>query len=137
MSQTMQTDLAIEILNGLVVFRTATLRQLADLGAASGDDVIGELTGLLIGDAPLRLAAMRNGFAASDTRATEHAAHSLKSSCAMLGGERAARLCQEIETRSRRGALAELGRLIEQLATELPLFISALTAYAEGGSSTR
>jgi HPt (histidine-containing phosphotransfer) domain-containing protein len=131
MSQTTQSTLAAELLSGLVVFKVAALRQLAELGEASGDDVIGELRALLVGDAPLRLEAMRAGLVASDRRATEHAAHSLKSSCAMLGGERAARLCQEIETRSRRGVTAELGQLVELLAVELPLFIGALEQYSE------
>lgn len=131
MSQATPSSLAAELLSGLVVFKVAALRQLAELGDASGDDVIGELWGLLVGDAPLRLQAMRTGLLASDRRATEHAAHSLKSSCAMLGGERAAKLCQEIESRSRRGVTAELGPLVELLATELPLFMGELERYAD------
>lgn len=131
MSQATPGSLAAELLSGLAVFKVGALRQLAELGDASGDDVIGELRGLLVGDAPLRLQAMRTGLASSDRRATEHAAHSLKSSCAMLGGERAAKLCQEIETRSRRGATAELAPLVELLAEELPLFMGELERYAE------
>ncbi|MFO0577114.1 MAG: Hpt domain-containing protein [Polyangia bacterium] len=131
MSQSMQIDPVADLLNGLAVFRAATLRQLAELGEASGDDVIGELCGLLLADAPVRLAAMRSGLSSGDTRSTEHAAHSLKSSCAMLGGERTARLCQEIESRSRRGAVAELAPFVETLALEIPRFLAALNEFAE------
>lgn len=135
MSGSTQGDPVADLLNGLAVFRAATLRQLTELGEASGDDVIGELCGLLIADAPVRLAAMRGGLRAGDTRSTEHAAHSLKSSCAMLGGERTARLCQEIETRSRRGLITELGPLVESLALEMPQFITALNEFAEARRS--
>lgn len=119
-------------MDGPVVMRAAALHQLAELGMASGDDLVGELHELLAADAPRQIAAMQRGLVDGALPAVQHAAHSLKSSCATLGGERAARLCREIESCSRCGGdLATLGLLLTALEVEVGLFLRELAEFVK------
>jgi CheY-like chemotaxis protein len=75
------------------------------------------------------MAAMRAAIRSGDAGGLEQAAHRLKSTYADLGGERAARLCQEIENHGRRGDLAGAGALLTALEKEAGALERALAAH--------
>ena len=72
---------------------------------------------------------MRSALREADARRLERAAHSLKSSCGNLGGERAARVCQEIENAGRNGDLAGAEALIASLEREATELQKALATH--------
>ena len=59
----------------------------------------------------------------------QHAAHRFKSSCAMLGGQRLAALCEELENRGARAAIAGSESLIVSVEREYQLVCEALDNY--------
>jgi len=73
-------------------------------------DVLEELFGMFLGETPRKLMVLREAVESKDARSLERAAHSLKSSCAMLGARSMAALCENLE------ALGETGTLDGGLA---------------------
>lgn len=106
--------------------RVESLRQLAEL---SGEDVLTELRKAFDEDCRNSLTKLRETLARGDAKTLERTAHSFKSTCANLGGERVAALCQQIENLARQEDLQNIGEFISRLNTELPSFVSALDAW--------
>jgi HPt (histidine-containing phosphotransfer) domain-containing protein len=74
-------------------------RVLAALSQATGDDpaFLAELIDTYLSDAPDLLVAMRDALAAREDAGLRRAAHTLKSTSAMLGAHRLADLCRHLE----------------------------------------
>jgi HPt (histidine-containing phosphotransfer) domain-containing protein len=74
-------------------------RVLAALSQATGDDpaFLAELIDTYLADAPDLLVAMRDALAAREAAELRRAAHTLKSTSAMLGARRLADLCRHLE----------------------------------------
>jgi CheY-like chemotaxis protein len=105
----------------------AALIQLRAMQPAGDSDIVTELIDLFLEDTPPQLETLRQAVQRSDPGALEQAGHSLKGSCAMIGAERMADLCAELERLGRAqtvigadGVLmaldAEFGRVRDLLA---------------------
>ena len=72
---------------------------LAALSQATGDDpaFLAELIDTYLADAPDLLVAMRDALEAREAAGLRRAAHTLKSTSAMLGASRLADLCRHLE----------------------------------------
>lgn len=114
---------------GVALFNPERLHSLRELGALSGEDVLGELVREFDHDAERSKNAMQAALEAKDAKALERAAHSFKSTCAYLGGERAARLCQTIETCASRGDLAKAAEFVAVINDETNRLKNALDEY--------
>lgn len=90
-----------------------------------GDDIMLELVGLFLTNAPELLATMRAGIASGDTRAVGRAAHELKSTAASLGCSALARQCAEIEASA---PTAVVSSLASSVAIAEALFAEASAA---------
>ena len=94
-------------------------RALERLRRFGGDALLDEMLAIYLSDAPARLGAARRGVAGADADAAALARHSLKSSSAQLGALRVERLSGEGERRARRGELASLPPILEEIGREL------------------
>jgi HPt (histidine-containing phosphotransfer) domain-containing protein len=111
------------------VLDSTRLQALRKLGGASDSDVIDDLIGLFRSDAPMRLSDLRAALAKQDSLAMQHTAHSFKSTSATLGGQRLAALCQELENRGARAALAGSESVLVSVEREYQLLCEALENY--------
>lgn len=108
------------------VERAESLRQLAEL---SGEDILTELRKAFDDDCRKSITLLRETLANGDAKTLERTAHSFKSTCANLGGERVAALCQQIENQARQGELQNINEYIGRVNTELSSFVTALDAW--------
>jgi len=83
------------------VLEPKPIERLREMGEALGHAVPRRILSIYLGDAPIRLANLRESFRNGDAAGIESAAHSLKGSSANLGAQGFAKLCDEIESRSR------------------------------------
>ena len=108
------------------------LRQLDEslaLSRVGGDvELLKEVIGLFLGDYPSTLEKIKSAVAASDARALEHSAHSLKGSVSTFGAGRAFEAAFTLEKLGRAGdlrgaqeGLNELEHALEALRPELEL----------------
>ena len=88
------------------------------MGQAMGHAVPRKILSLYLGDAPARLANLRESFRTGDAAGIENAAHSLKGSSANLGAQGLAELCDEIESRSREAVEPETEERLAALELE-------------------
>ena len=95
------------------------------LRADLGDDIMLELVGLFLTNAPELLASMRAGIASLDARAVGRAAHELKSTAASLGCTALARQCADIEASA---PTAPVSSLAAPVANAESLFAEARAA---------
>ncbi|MGH9157792.1 MAG: Hpt domain-containing protein [Acidimicrobiales bacterium] len=91
-----------------------------------GPEDVTELLDLYLADAPVQLDSARAGVAAGDPEQVARAAHTLKSTSAMLGAAALSAVCQDLEERARHQPpgdlappVAELGRLVDQASRAL------------------
>lgn len=77
------------------------LASLRELEAEAGPELVKELIGMYLKDAPARITAMKTALAQRDGKTLQREAHTLKSSSATLGGQATADACQVVETRAR------------------------------------
>jgi CheY-like chemotaxis protein/HPt (histidine-containing phosphotransfer) domain-containing protein len=96
----------------------AVVRELQDLQQAGDPDILECLFDTFLGDTPPRLAAMREAARRSDATALARGAHALKSSCASLGAGAMSRLCADLETLGRSGAIEGAPALLDHLDAE-------------------
>ncbi len=112
-------------------------RSLDDLealqGEDSGEDIVGELVDLYVGDAPGKIDAIAAGLAAGDADAVEHAAHALKGSSASLGAGPLAALCKRLETMGRHRDLQGGDAVLAEVRAEYARVIDALKARRTAG----
>jgi signal transduction histidine kinase/DNA-binding response OmpR family regulator/HPt (histidine-containing phosphotransfer) domain-containing protein len=83
-----------------------------------GRDLLMKMIRIYLGDAPQRLAAIRDGMARADAVAVASAAHGLKSSSANLGASALAELCQRLERHCRGGTTAAADGMVAMIEEE-------------------
>src|SRR5688572_18062933 len=83
-----------------------------------GPELLTEMFGTYLSDAPERLAAIRDGMARADAAAVAAAAHGLKSSSANLGAAALAELCQRLERHCRSGSTAGADGMVAMIEEE-------------------
>ena len=88
----------------------AAIEMLRELGGDDEPDLLAELVGVFLTDAPERLRDMHTALAEGDFELLERAAHTLKSSAANLG---AVLLCQHAKSLEAAARAREEGELAE------------------------
>ena len=83
-----------------------------------GHELLTKMIAIYLGDAPERLAAIRDGMARADAAAVAAAAHGLKSSSANLGAAALAELCQRLERHCRAGSTAAADGMVAMIEEE-------------------
>jgi HPt (histidine-containing phosphotransfer) domain-containing protein len=91
-------------------------------------ELFSQLVEYALEDVPRLFDDIRTAAAAKDAVALRMSAHALKGLVAGCGGVRAAHAAQALETAGQSFDLAQSGRLVETLKTELDLFKRALAA---------
>ena len=97
--------------------------------AASYDNdrgLVAELAGMFVENAPLLLAAMREGLESADAAAVRMAAHSLKSNAATFGAGELNALSRDVEHLAREGDLDAARPLVDSIGARLPQVIRRL-----------
>jgi len=99
---------------------------LEELRALAGPEALRETIALFRSGVEKNLAALRQQQ--DDSKALGRTAHALRGSCAVIGARRMAELAAQLEDLARAGARDGIAELIEQLASEYGLTLSALEA---------
>jgi HPt (histidine-containing phosphotransfer) domain-containing protein len=118
-----------EVLELLPVLDTRVLRALQQLG--SGEDLVGELSNLLLVEADASLVAIRQAIGAADHGGVARSAHSLRGASANLGATRLASACEILEQTSLEGGPQNVEPLwagLRSLEAEVALVRSAFVA---------
>ena len=79
------------------------LKEILELDEVNGEEVLAELIGIFLDEAPAVLENLRTAIRENDADKMARAAHSLKSSSLGVGAERLATVCQELEMKGRSG----------------------------------
>jgi CheY-like chemotaxis protein len=104
----------------------------AILDRVGGDiELLREIAGLFLNEAPVLLDGIRRALSAQDAPALERAAHSLKGSVGTFGARAAQAAAGELEARGRAGNLAGAEAIFARLAREVARFERALAALTE------
>jgi HPt (histidine-containing phosphotransfer) domain-containing protein len=82
-------------------------------------DILGELIGLFLTDAPPQLVALREAARAGDASSVEQVAHALKGSSGNMGAVRMGAICAELEEMGRSEKLAAAPVGVSRLEEEL------------------
>jgi two-component system, sensor histidine kinase and response regulator len=115
-------DPARVVLDALVVAR------LERLGAASGEDFVGQLAALFLADAQLRIGSLRQALAEGDTAEIVGSAHFLAGSSANLGATELSRLCGILSTTAAATATVGHRAMVDGIEVELGRVRAALGA---------
>jgi len=89
---------------------------------------IRDLVGLFLTRTPEKLDRVRQALAAGDAAAVREVAHSLRSSCGMLGALEMAAACGRLEDAAARADLAAAAAAFADVEFQLPAVLSALAA---------
>ncbi len=92
--------------------------RLAQLREECGAEMVAGFIEVFVGDTSKRLTRLRDLTAQQDSTAVEREAHSLKGSCANLGAERMASLCEQLEAEAESGSLTRAKEFLERLDYE-------------------
>jgi two-component system, sensor histidine kinase and response regulator len=105
--------------------------RLERLGAAAGEDLVGQLAAMFISEATTRLNGLRDAIYRDDTPAITRSAHTLSGSSANLGAAELARLCAALATESiaadrarRTGLFGEIETALEKVRSALGLLVA-------------
>jgi HPt (histidine-containing phosphotransfer) domain-containing protein len=117
------------------------LGELLRLARESGNSTfLDQLVAIFRTNAPARLAQIREALAGGHASALEHAAHTLRSNCSMLGAMRMAEYCGQFETLAGRGDLAAAAVLLPAAEAEFAAVMAAVetivTPQPPAGSSS-
>ena len=88
-----------------------------------------ELIELFLSDTPIQLESLRGCVDQSNSEATRRFAHQIKGSCLVIGAERMAHLCEELETAGESQSVEDLPRLSTLVFDE---FVNAATQLRDG-----
>ena len=105
------------------------IEELRALDEGQGD-VLRQLVEMFVASAEGRINKMDQALGTGDLRGLSAEAHGFKSSCANLGANRMASLCQQLEHAKTPEAAAKLGDLPSKLRAEFALASSELHAAA-------
>ena len=100
-----------------------------------GEEFVGELVTMFLGDAPTQLATLRGALERGDAGEARRAAHTLKSNGATFGAEGFSELCRQLEEKAKAGELAAGDELVGQAEAEYVRVEAALTALGVGRAS--
>ena len=103
------------------------LRELGD------QELLAELAGLFLEDAPARLGALREAIEGGDASSVERTAHALKGSCGNMGATGMVAICEKLEDEGRSGELGRAPMLVERLEAEYSRVRAALDRELTGG----
>jgi len=104
--------------------------RLERLGAAAGEDLMGQLTALFLTDADTQIDALRDAFARDDGPALMSLAHTMCGASANLGAAELARLCARLATDGAVGGVEDVNALLRSLEAELDRVRCALMSPA-------
>jgi two-component system sensor histidine kinase/response regulator len=93
--------------------------RLERLGAAAGEDLLGQLVTLFLDDADTRMVALHEALAREDGPALIHLAHTMCGASANLGAAELARLCARLATDGAVSDLESNGAFLEAIEAEL------------------
>jgi signal transduction histidine kinase/CheY-like chemotaxis protein/HPt (histidine-containing phosphotransfer) domain-containing protein len=108
-----------------------TLDAIRTIDREGKGDVLRKVTEMFLTHTPHLLGTLREVVVKGDATGVEKTAHSLKSSCAMVGACRLSELCEEMERRGRHVSLQDLDGLLRDIEAEYEVVKRALTAEAE------
>jgi signal transduction histidine kinase/DNA-binding NarL/FixJ family response regulator len=91
---------------------------------------------IFVQDTPKRMSAIRTAIARKDGEALATAAHALRGSVAMLGGDGIADGIRKIETLGRQGSVGEAGKILASFEGKLSAFETRMAEIA-GGAAKR
>jgi HPt (histidine-containing phosphotransfer) domain-containing protein len=114
------------------ILDAATLDSLFRLEQLAGKEIVRGVVDSFVGEAPGRVARMRQAIAEGDAEGLAFAAHGFKGSAAQLGALRLAEACQELEERGRVGDLDGADELVRRLQGEVTRAAAALQARIRG-----
>lgn len=109
-----------------LIFNEERALSLHQLGELTGTQVLAELRQAFDHEYAQSLANMRHALSKSDAKTLERIAHSFKSTCGNLGGERIAAVCQQIEDDAKEESLGNINELLARLDVEATPFLAAL-----------
>lgn len=95
---------------------------LDNIRAAGGDDLARRIALMFVETAPDRILSLREAARLEDAEAIEQVAHSLKSSAAQVGAARLAETCGLLESRARKGDVADAADQVEVAADALRVY---------------
>jgi len=110
------------------VLDAGVVARLERLGAAAGEDLLGQLAALFLADAKTRVGSLRQALAEGDALAVVRSAHSLTGSSSNLGATELSRLCGILAADGRAAELVGRSALIDGIEAELDRVRSALDA---------
>lgn len=110
------------------VLDMSVIDSLRELGGESDPDLLAELIDLFLADAPGHLDAIEAALASGDAGSLEHAAHSLKSSCANIGAVTLSSLCLDLEVMGREQRVDGRPELVSEVRELFSSVRSALNA---------
>jgi len=110
------------------------LDQIRELEANGKTGVLRRVLNIFLQRTPGHIETMRQGVASGDSVATFQAAHTLKTSCAMLGGRRLSELCREVETIGRNNSMENAESLLRQIEAEYDVLQEFLTGELESST---
>jgi CheY-like chemotaxis protein/HPt (histidine-containing phosphotransfer) domain-containing protein len=116
---------------GGAVLDAVVLARLQRLGAASGEDLLGQLAALFLSDAALRIETLRQAIVEGDTEEVFRSAHFLAGSSANLGATDLSRLCSVLAARA--DDRAHRRAMADGIEAELELVRAALGAPVPAG----
>jgi HPt (histidine-containing phosphotransfer) domain-containing protein len=90
------------------------------------DKVLVEVIDHYLEEAPMLLRSLAEAVAQGEVAVLERAAHTLKSTSAMLGATTLSQLCQQLESSGHNGSLASSAGMVSQVKTEYEKVQTAL-----------
>lgn len=97
---------------------TTVLEDLRSLQEEGEPDILAELIGLFLDDAPVQIIAIRTAIQENHFRNLEVAAHTLKGSCGNLGAIPLSSICLELELKGRSGSIENASDVLVRLEKE-------------------
>ncbi|MDP9474716.1 MAG: response regulator [Actinomycetota bacterium] len=104
----------------------SALDGLRELSGPGEPDILAELVGLFLEDAPPRLQTLREALAEGDARRVKEISHALKGSSSNMGAARMAEICAQLEDVGATGDLNKTSDLLDRLEKEFAKARSAL-----------
>ena len=101
---------------------------LRELGGDSDPDLLVELIDLFLADAPQHVEVIEAALESGDAKALEHAAHSLKSSCANIGALQMSSLCFDLEVMGREQRIEDRPEMASEIRERFSSVQAALSA---------
>jgi signal transduction histidine kinase/DNA-binding response OmpR family regulator/HPt (histidine-containing phosphotransfer) domain-containing protein len=98
-------------------------------------DMVHRILGLYLQSSPELIKQIRSAVAGGDAPGLHRAAHSLKSSSAMVGAKRLSELCRELEMLGKSGAVESAAGKLEAFEAELGRVLPALETMRRGNGS--